>query len=184
MSQRELLVLGVDPGLTRCGVGVISGAPGTALKLINVGVILTPSENPLEMRLLQLEQELTRWVQENAPDVIAVERVFSQHNVRTVMGTGQAAGIALLVAARAGIPVVMHTPSEVKAAVTGSGRANKVQVAEMVKRLLSLKEIPKPVDSTDALALAICHIWRGVGDSKLAGAVAAEKKRLANLVKK
>jgi crossover junction endodeoxyribonuclease RuvC len=184
MSQRELRVLGVDPGLTRCGVGVISGAPGTALKLINVGVILTPSENPLEMRLLQLEQELTRWVQENAPDVIAVERVFSQHNVRTVMGTGQAAGIALLVAARAGIPVVMHTPSEVKAAVTGSGRANKVQVAEMVKRLLSLKEIPKPVDSTDALALAICHIWRGVGDSKLAGAVAAEKKRLANLVKK
>ena len=184
MSQRELRVLGVDPGLTRCGVGVISGAPGTALKLINVGVILTPSENPLEMRILQLEQELTRWVQENAPDVIAVERVFSQHNVRTVMGTGQAAGIALLVAARAGIPVVMHTPSEVKAAVTGSGRANKVQVAEMVKRLLSLKEIPKPVDSTDALALAICHIWRGVGDSKLAGAVAAEKKRLANLVKK
>lgn len=184
MSQRELRVLGVDPGLTRCGVGVISGAPGTALKLIKVGVILTPSENPLEMRLLQLEQELTRWVQENAPDVIAVERVFSQHNVRTVMGTGQAAGIALLVAARAGIPVVMHTPSEVKAAVTGSGRANKVQVAEMVKRLLSLKEIPKPVDSTDALALAICHIWRGVGDSKLAGAVAAEKKRLANLVKK
>lgn len=184
MSQRELRVLGVDPGLTRCGVGVISGAPGTALKLINVGVILTPSENPLEMRLLQLEQELTRWVQENAPDVIAVERVFSQHNVRTVMGTGQAAGIALLVAARAGIPVVMHTPSEVKAAVTGSGRANKIQVAEMVKRLLSLKEIPKPVDSTDALALAICHIWRGVGDSKLAGAVAAEKKRLANLVKK
>ena len=184
MSQRELRVLGVDPGLTRCGVGVISGAPGTALKLINVGVILTPSENPLEMRLLQLEQELTRWVQENAPDVIAVERVFSQHNVRTVIGTGQAAGIALLVAARAGIPVVMHTPSEVKAAVTGSGRANKVQVAEMVKRLLSLKEIPKPVDSTDALALAICHIWRGVGDSKLAGAVAAEKKRLANLVKK
>ena len=184
MSQRELRVLGVDQGLTRCGVGVISGAPGTALKLINVGVILTPSENPLEMRLLQLEQELTRWVQENAPDVIAVERVFSQHNVRTVMGTGQAAGIALLVAARAGIPVVMHTPSEVKAAVTGSGRANKVQVAEMVKRLLSLKEIPKPVDSTDALALAICHIWRGVGDSKLAGAVAAEKKRLANLVKK
>jgi crossover junction endodeoxyribonuclease RuvC len=184
MSQRELRVLGVDPGLTRCGVGVISGAPGSPLKLISVGVILTPSDTALELRLLQLERELIRWVEENNPDVVAVERVFSQHNVRTVMGTGQAAGIALLVAARAGIPVVIHTPSEVKAAVTGSGRANKAQVAEMVKRLLSLKEIPKPVDSTDALALAICHIWRGAGNSKLEIAVAAEKKRLANLVKK
>jgi crossover junction endodeoxyribonuclease RuvC len=133
---------------------------------------------------LQLEEELTQWVQTHKPDVIAIERVFAQHNVRTVMGTGQAAGIALLVAARAGIPVAMHTPSEVKAAVTGSGRANKVQVAEMVKRLLSLKEIPKPVDSTDALALAICHIWRGAGNAKLNVAVAAEKSRLAKLVRK
>ena len=184
MSQQLIRVLGVDPGLTRCGVGVISGAPGKQLSLVDVGVILTPSTTALELRLLQLERELTQWVELHQPDVIAVERVFAQHNVRTVMGTGQAAGIALLVAARAGIPVAMHTPSEVKAAVTGSGRANKVQVAEMVKRLLSLKEIPKPVDSTDALALAICHIWRGSGDSKLATAVAAEKSRLAKLVGK
>ena len=184
MSQQLIRVLGVDPGLTRCGVGVISGAAGTPLQLIGVGVILTPSTTALELRLLQLERELTQWVELHKPDVIAVERVFAQHNVRTVMGTGQAAGIALLVAARAGIPVVMHTPSEVKAAVTGSGRANKVQVAEMVKRLLSLKEIPKPVDSTDALALAICHIWRGAGNAKLETAVAAEKSRLAKLVGK
>ena len=184
MSQQLIRVLGVDPGLTRCGVGVISGAPGKQLSLVGVGVILTPSTTALELRLLQLERELTQWVELHQPDVIAVERVFAQHNVRTVMGTGQAAGIALLVAARAGIPVAMHTPSEVKAAVTGSGRANKVQVAEMVKRLLSLKEIPKPVDSTDARALAICHIWRGSGDSKLATAVAAEKSRLAKLVGK
>ena len=184
MSQPLLRVLGVDPGLTRCGIGVIEGLPGSALKLISVGVIKTPSEDPLERRLLQLERELTQWVEEHKPDCIAVERVFSQHNVRTVMGTGQAAGIALLVAARAGIPVVMHTPSEVKAAVTGSGRANKIQVAEMVKRLLSLKEIPKPVDSTDALALAICHIWRGGGNSKIADALAVEKSRLAKLVGK
>ena len=184
MSQQLIRVLGVDPGLTRCGVGVISGAPGKQLTLVGVGVILTPSTTALELRLLQLERELTQWVELHQPDVIAVERVFAQHNVRTVMGTGQAAGIALLVAARAGIPVAMHTPSEVKAAVTGSGRANKVQVAEMVKRLLSLKEIPKPVDSTDALALAICHIWRGSGDSKLATAVAVEKSRLAKLVGK
>jgi crossover junction endodeoxyribonuclease RuvC len=184
MSQQPIRVLGVDPGLTRCGVGVISGASGTSLQLISVGVILTPSSTALELRLLQLERELTQWVELHKPDVIAVERVFAQHNVRTVMGTGQAAGIALLVAARAGIPVAMHTPSEVKAAVTGSGRANKVQVAEMVKRLLSLKEIPKPVDSTDALALAICHVWRGAGNSKLETAVAAEKSRLAKLVRK
>lgn len=184
MSQQRIRVLGVDPGLTRCGVGVIEGAPGSPLSLIEVGVITTPSSAPLEMRLLQLEEELSSWVNQHRPDRIAVERVFSQHNVRTVMGTGQAAGIALLVAARAGIPVVMHTPSEVKAAVTGSGRANKVQVAEMVKRLLSLKEIPKPVDSTDALALAICHIWRGTGDTKIATALAAEKSRIAKLVGK
>lgn len=184
MGQRQIRVLGVDPGLTRCGVGVISGAPGSPLQLIGVGVILTPSTTALELRLLQLEQDLTQWVEIHKPDVIAVERVFAQHNVRTVMGTGQAAGIALLVAARAGIPVAMHTPSEVKAAVTGSGRANKVQVAEMVKRLLSLAEIPKPVDSTDALALAICHIWRGGGNNKIATALAAEKSRLAKLVRK
>lgn len=184
MSQQLIRVLGVDPGLTRCGVGVICGAPGMPLQLVGVGVISTPSTTALELRLLQLERELTQWVELHKPDVIAVERVFAQHNVRTVMGTGQAAGIALLVAARAGIPVAMHTPSEVKAAVTGSGRANKEQVAEMVKRLLSLKEIPKPVDSTDALALAICHIWRGSGNAKLATAVAAEKSRLAKLVGK
>lgn len=184
MSQPLLRVLGVDPGLTRCGIGVIEGLPGSSLKLISVGVIKTPSEDPLEQRLLRLERELSQWVEEHRPDRIAVERVFSQHNVRTVMGTGQAAGVALLVAARAGIPVVMHTPSEVKAAVTGSGRANKIQVAEMVKRLLSLKEIPKPVDSTDALALAICHIWRGGGNSKIADALIVEKSRLAKLVRK
>lgn len=184
MSRPQMRVLGIDPGLTRCGVGVIEGLPGSPLKLISVGVIKTPSDNPLEQRLLQLEVEISRLVAEFKPDRIAVERVFSQHNLRTVMGTGQAAGVALVVAARMGIPVVMHTPSEVKAAVTGSGRANKVQVAEMVKRLLSLSEIPKPVDSTDALALAICHIWRGGGNSKIANALTAEKARLAKLVRK
>ena len=177
-------VLGVDPGLTRCGVGVIEGAPGQPLRLINVGVILTPSTAALELRLLQLEQVLSQWIEENRPDVVAVERVFSQHNVRTVMGTGQAAGIALLLAAKRGIPVVMHTPSEVKAAVTGNGRANKSQVADMVVRILSLKEAPKPVDSTDALALAICNIWRGSATSKIEQALRAEKTRISKLVKR
>ncbi len=174
-------VLGIDPGLTRCGVGIVSGTPGSTLLLEGVGVIMTPADNDLDLRLLSLHSEITQWVQKYSPDVIAVERVFSQHNVRTVMGTAQAAGIALLVAAQNNIPVFMHTPSEVKAAVTGSGRANKAQVSEMVKRLLNLQEIPKPADSADALALAICHIWRGGANSKIKSAVAAEKKRLAAL---
>ena len=174
-------VLGIDPGLTRCGVGIVSGTPGSTLLLEGVGVIMTPADNDLDHRLLSLHSEITQWVQKYSPDVIAVERVFSQHNVRTVMGTAQAAGIALLVAAQNNIPVFMHTPSEVKAAVTGAGRANKAQVSEMVKRLLNLQEIPKPADSADALALAICHIWRGGANSKIKSAVAAEKKRLAAL---
>ena len=135
-------VLGVDPGLTRCGVGIIEGAVGSPITLVEVGVILTPSESPLEQRLLDLDQQLSQWINLWKPDVIAVERVFSQHNVRTVMGTGQAAGIALLLAAKAGIPVMMHTPSEVKASVTGSGRANKAQVALMVQKILNLDSIP------------------------------------------
>jgi crossover junction endodeoxyribonuclease RuvC len=130
---------------------------------------------------LDLDQQLSEWINLWKPDVIAVERVFSQHNVRTVMGTGQAAGIALLLAAKAGIPVMMHTPSEVKASVTGSGRANKAQVALMVQKILNLETIPKPVDATDALALAICHIWRGGGNTKIANALAAEHSRLKKL---
>ncbi len=146
-----------------------------------MGVILTPTEAALDQRLLDLDQQLSEWINVWKPDVIAVERVFSQHNVRTVMGTGQAAGIALLLAAKAGIPVMMHTPSEVKASVTGSGRANKAQVALMVQKILNLDTIPKPVDATDALALAICHIWRGGSNAKIAQALAAEQSRLKKL---
>ncbi len=174
-------VLGVDPGLTRCGIGIVEGVVGSPITLVGVGVILTPSESALDQRLLELDQQLSEWINLWKPDVIAVERVFSQHNVRTVMGTGQAAGIALLLAAKAGIPVMMHTPSEVKASVTGSGRANKAQVALMVQKILNLETIPKPVDATDALALAICHIWRGGANTKIAQAVAAEQSRLKKL---
>lgn len=174
-------VLGVDPGLTRCGVGLVEGFIGLPLKLVEVGVIVTDTNIELDQRLLELDKQLSEWVNLWQPDVVAVERVFSQHNVRTVMGTGQAAGIALLIAAKAGIPVMMHTPSEVKAAVTGSGRANKAQVATMVAKLLNLEEIPKPVDATDALALAICHIWRGSAHAKISSAVTAERVRLMKL---
>lgn len=173
--------MGIDPGLTRCGIGVIGQKSARDLTLVDVGVILTPVDAPLEERLLGIEREIEAWIARTRPEVVAVERVFAQHNVRTVMGTGQAAGIALLVAARRGIPVAMHTPSEVKAAVTGSGRAGKVQVAEMVKRILNLETLPKPADASDSLALAITHAWRGENTSRLASAVKAEKERLAKL---
>lgn len=171
-------VLGIDPGLTRCGIGIVDSVGPQKLEMVGVGVIKTDIDANLEFRLLELEKEISLWINKYKPDVIAVERVFSQLNVKTVMATGQAAGVALLLAAKAGIPVALHTPSEVKAAVTGSGRADKKQVAQMVKRLLKLKEIPKPVDSTDALALAICHHWRVVGNARLATAKKkATKKR-------
>ena len=175
------IIMGIDPGLTRCGIGVVVQKSFREITLQDVGVILTPVDAPLEQRLLLIEREIETWIERNNPDVVAVERVFAQHNVRTVMGTGQAAGIALLIAARRGIPVAMHTPSEVKAAVSGSGRAGKNQVAEMVKHILKLETIPKPVDATDALALAITHAWRGEGTSRLASAVKAEKARIAKL---
>jgi crossover junction endodeoxyribonuclease RuvC len=153
-------VLGVDPGLTRCGLGVVDGLPGRKATLVAVDVIRTPSDADLAHRLLGISEAVEGWLEQVRPDVVAVERVFSQNNVATVMGTAQAAGVAILAAARLGIPVVMHTPSEVKAAVTGSGRADKDQVANMVTRILGLAERPRPADAADALALAICHLWR------------------------
>jgi crossover junction endodeoxyribonuclease RuvC len=154
-------VLGVDPGLTRCGLGAVNGGPGRTVELVAVDVIRTPSEADLAERLLGVAEALDGWLEQVRPDVLAVERVFSQHNVRTVMGTAQAAGVAVLAAARHGVPVSLHTPSEVKAAVTGSGAADKKQVTEMVTRILALPQPPRPADAADALALAICRLWRG-----------------------
>ena len=160
-------MLGVDPGLTRCGLGVVDGRPGRA-ELVAVGVARTPADAPLGQRLVALEVEFESWLDLHRPDAVAVERVFSQANVRTVMGTAQAGAVALLCAARRGLPVVLHTPSEVKAAVTGSGRADKDQVGFMVARLLRLDGPPKPADAADALALAICHLWRAPAIARLA----------------
>jgi crossover junction endodeoxyribonuclease RuvC len=164
-------VLGIDPGLTRCGVGVVDGTVGRPLTMTHVGVFRTPADLDIAKRLHRLEQQIEASILQHRPDVVAVERVFSQHNVSTVMGTAQASGIAMLVAARHGIPVHLHTPSEVKAAVTGSGRADKAQVTQMVTRLLRLTEAPKPADAADALALAICHIWRGGAKNRLQEAI-------------
>src|SRR5207248_2636379 len=126
-------------------------------------------------RLLALERQIDRWLTECRPDAVAVERVFSQHNVRTVMGTAQAGAVAIAAAARRGLPVALHTPSEVKAAVTGSGRADKAQVTTMVTRLLRLDSRPSPADAADALALAICHLWRGAAVARLAAAKAGAR---------
>ncbi|HWG14498.1 MAG TPA: crossover junction endodeoxyribonuclease RuvC [Streptosporangiaceae bacterium] len=169
-------VLGVDPGLTRCGLGVVDGAPGRALRLVEVGVVRTPPEDDVAARLLALEEQFEAWLTAHRPDAVAVERVFSQRNVRTVMGTAQAGAVAIVCAARRGLPVALHTPSEVKAAVTGNGRADKEQVTYMVVRLLRLADPPRPADAADALALAICHLWRGgQSTSRLAAAAAAAK---------
>jgi crossover junction endodeoxyribonuclease RuvC len=167
-------VLGIDPGLTRCGVGVVDGGIGKALTLVEVGVVRTTPELPIEDRLLLISRGIDTWIDATSPDAIAVERVFSQANVKTVMGTAQVSGLALVAAATRGIPVTMHTPSEVKAAVTGSGRADKAQVGAMVTRLLRLEVAPKPADAADALALAICHIWRGPATNRIQAAVAAQ----------
>jgi crossover junction endodeoxyribonuclease RuvC len=169
-------VLGVDPGLTRCGVGVVEGRPGRPCTLIAVDVVRTDPQSDLALRLLHLDREITRLIAEHRPESVAVERVFSQHNVRTVMGTAQAGAVALLAAARAGLPVRSYTPSEVKAAVTGSGQADKAQITAMVTRLLKLTVMPRPADAADALALAICHVWRGSVQNRLAEAVAAARK--------
>jgi crossover junction endodeoxyribonuclease RuvC len=169
-------VLGIDPGLTRCGLGVVEGSVGRPLHMLDVGVVRTPADMHVALRLCRIEAEVEHWLDVHEPDAMAVERVFSQHNVSTVMGTAQASGIAMVCAARRGIPVALHTPSEVKAAVTGSGRASKDQIGAMVTRLLRLAQQPKPADAADSLALAICHIWRGSGQSRIEAALAAATK--------
>jgi crossover junction endodeoxyribonuclease RuvC len=156
-----LRVLGIDPGLTRCGVGIVDVSADRRAALVYVGVIRTPPELALEQRLLAIGAGLSAVLDEFAPTAVALERVFAQHNLRTVMGTAQASGVALHAAASRGLAVGLHTPSEVKAAVTGYGAADKAQVGAMVARILGLAEVPKPADAADALAIAITHGWRG-----------------------
>ncbi|RKT86549.1 crossover junction endodeoxyribonuclease RuvC [Saccharopolyspora antimicrobica] len=165
-------VLGVDPGLTRCGLGVVDGGRGRSVSAVAVGVARTPPEDELPLRLRAVADEVERWMDRHRPEVVAIERVFSQHNVRTVMGTAQVSGVVALLAARRGLPVAFHTPSEVKAAISGSGRADKKQVTIMITKILGLAEAPKPADAADALALAVCHLWRAPMADRLAQAEA------------
>ena len=154
-------MLGIDPGLTRCGVGVVDVAPDRSARLVHVGVVRSDPGIPIEQRLALIAAGLRAVIDEHAPAVVAVERVFAQHNRHSVMGTAQASGIALLVAGERGLPAATHTPSEVKAAITGYGAADKLQVQTMVARVLRLDALPQPADAADALALALCHAWRG-----------------------
>ena len=173
-------VLGVDPGLTRCGLGVVDGA-GRSLRMVAVGVVRTSAQRSTGDRMAYLQDELDTWLDRFDPEVIALERVYAADHVPTVMTTAQASGLVLLAGARRGIPVALHTPTEVKAAVTGSGRAEKAQVTTMVTRLLGLDTPPSPADAADALALAVCHQWRGPGQALREQAAASERARLKSV---
>jgi crossover junction endodeoxyribonuclease RuvC len=156
---------------------VVEGETGRPLRLVDVGVVRTSADLPVAQRLLSIEQALDAWIEEHRPDVVAVERVFARSDVSTVMGTAQASGIAMVCAARRGLPIALHTPSEVKAAVSGNGRADKAQVGAMVTRILRLDAPPKPADAADALALAITHIWRGGAQARIDAALAAAGRK-------
>ena len=172
-------VMGVDPGLTRCGLSVIEGGTGRQVIALDVDVVRTPSDEPLHRRLLTISDAVEYWMDTHRPDVIAIERVFANQNANTAMGTAQAGGVIALAAAKRNIDVHFHTPSEVKAAVTGNGRADKTQVTTMVTKILALQAKPTPADAADALALAICHCWRAPMIARMAAAeaLAAEQQR-------
>lgn len=170
-------ILGIDPGLTRCGVGIIDLDRSRKVTLVNVDVFRSSPDQPLAERIGELGEQIDALILQFKPQVMAIERVYADVNVRSVMGTAQISGVAMMLAYRHKIPVVMHTPTEVKAAVTGSGRANKDQVGRMVAKILGLEEIPKPADAADSLAIAICHGWRSFGAAlpQASGATAAQR---------
>ncbi|RCW43911.1 Holliday junction endonuclease RuvC [Halopolyspora algeriensis] len=172
-------VLGVDPGLTRCGVGVIESGRAHEVTCLAVGVVRTPAGSELPARLMTVADTVEQWMHTHQPDVVAIERVFSQQNVRTVMGTAQVSGVVALAAARRDVPVAFHTPSAVKAAISGSGTANKKQVTAMITKILGLESPPRPADAADALALAVCHLWR----SPMAGRLAEAEAKAAELAR-
>lgn len=158
-----MIILGVDPGLTRCGVGVIEAGAFRRLSFIHVDVVRSDPHCSQDLRLLTIYNGLCAKLDEFAPDMVSIERVFAQENRNTVLGTAQAAGVAMLAAAQRNIPVALHTPTESKMAITGNGKAEKIQMERMVARLLGLNTLPTPADAADALAIAICHALRPQG---------------------
>ncbi|WP_435744946.1 crossover junction endodeoxyribonuclease RuvC [Microbacterium sp. PMB16] len=176
----SLRVLGIDPGLTRCGVGVVDVDRSRRGTLVHVGVIRSAPDAEIGDRLAIVAAGIREVIAEFRPDAVAVERVFAQQNTHTVMGTAQASGVALLVAAEAGLPAATHTPSEVKAAVTGYGSADKRQVQAMIARILRLDAPPQPADAADALAIALCHAWRRGGAVATQGALTPAQRAWAD----
>lgn len=172
-------VLGVDPGLTRCGLGVVDAGTGRSVALVDVSVARASVDDPVELRLGVIADAVGAILDTHRPDVLALERVFAQHNVRSVMGTAQVSGVVMYLARQHSIPVAMYTPSEVKAAVTGNGRADKAQVGTMVARILGLADVPKPADAADSLAIAIAHAWRGAATASGGRAPTAAQARWA-----
>jgi len=170
-------IMGVDPGLTRCGLSVVESGRGRHITALDVDVVRTPADAPLQQRLLTISDTVEHWMDTHVPDVIAIERVFANHNANTAMGTAQAGGVIALAAARRNIDVFFHTPSEVKAAVTGNGRADKAQITTMVTKILGLQQKPTPADAADALALAICHCWRAPMIARMAEAEAKAEQQ-------
>ena len=156
-------IMGVDPGLTRCGFSMLDMTADRKAHFVNVGVAGTIPAESLDQRILWIFNAASHWLDTYKPDALAIERIFAQEQVNTVIGTAHASGAVISAAAMRGVPVFFHTPSEVKAAVTGSGRADKASVGRMVTRILGLDSMPKPADAADALAIAICHGWRGGG---------------------
>lgn len=160
MNLEGMRVMGIDPGLTRCGLSVVQAGRGRAVIPVAVGVVKTPSDMDLGERLVKISRAVNDWLDDYQPDVVAIERVFERGNVSTVIHTAHAVGVLILAAAQRGIEVHHYTPSEVKKAVSGNGRADKRQMTAMITRILGLTEPPKPADAADALALAVCHCWR------------------------
>ncbi len=173
-------VLGVDPGLTRCGVRVVEGVAGRPLTMRGgVGVVRSPADAEFGLRLVAIEQGIEQWLDEYEPEVVAVERVFSQHNVRTAMGMAQASAVAMLARCRRRPDGRPAHPSEVKAAVTGSGRADKAQVGADGHQAAQARRAAQARDAAHALALAICHIWRAPAQNRLQQAVAQNRLQQA-----
>lgn len=179
-------VMGIDPGLTRCGIGVVEAAGDRTVSLINVQVARSNPDLAAHFRLRAIADAIRQAINEFQPEVVAIERVFAQHNLQSVTTTMQVMGAAMVEVGRAGLPLAVHTPSEVKAAITGSGVADKKQVQAMVTRILRLQQAPRPADAADALAIAICQCWRGTGllgstsdstvDVSLSGGVSSRAK--------
>lgn len=159
-ADGRIRALGVDPGLTRCGLGIVDGVGRRSVQPVAVDCVRTSPDLDISRRLLTVADAVEVAIDEYHPDVIAIERVFAQKNHMTVSGTTMAAGVVATIGARNNLPVYFYTPSEVKAAVSGNGTANKEQVTNMVVRILGLVAAPRPADAADALAIAICHLWR------------------------